>query len=423
MKLIKTLVCSMMFAQASAAWGNDCTQAQQIWPDVKDSGSQAALTAYAEMFAGCAIYRSLAESVLAKLGGAEEGDVVQGGRVKAVATAETQAEPTEFRAVTAAFDEDELRCLELAATPGQFGALGIAGRHMAEINSTHAVRFCQAAAERDHSIHPDVLAVYGRALAADGQDDEAFYVYQRAAEAGSALGMNNWGVALGKIARDDEERYEAFTWKLRAAEMGLPIAMSNVGASFIRGEDVAQDLLRGVALLEDAAEAGYGRALAYLGKYYSDGKFLPRDMARALGHYVEAVDAFADVKAATDLAYIYEVGRYGVTQDLEEATRLYRVAASGAGMAPWAQYRFAMLLHQDVQGYEDFQLGVALLRASAEAGYGKAAFHFGKMLMESTPVENDMFDARRYLSTAVSQDIEGAQEALDRWPALYAERF
>ena len=92
-------------------------------------------------------------------------------------------------------------------------------------------------------------------------------------------------------------------------------------------------------------------------------------------------------------------------------------------MAPWAQYRFAKLLHQDVQGYEDFQLGVALLRASAEAGYGKAAYHFGKLLMESTPVENDMFDARRYLSTAVSQDIEGAQAALDRWPALYAERF
>ncbi len=60
-----------VLAGAGAVWAGetDCGETRQVWADVKDSRSAAAIQSFAEIYAECSIYSQLARDLLAVLTG------------------------------------------------------------------------------------------------------------------------------------------------------------------------------------------------------------------------------------------------------------------------------------------------------------------------------------------------------------------
>ena len=123
-----------------------------------------------------------------------------------------------------------------------------------------------------------------------------------------------------------------------------------------------------------AAEQGFAQSQHNLGLCYANGEGVPVDMAEAVKWFRKAAEQ-GDSYSANMLGVCYTKG-IGVEQDEEESIKWYRIAAEGG--ETWAYYN----------------LGLALQNYS-----------------EAT--DRDCRESLSWLSKAVDEGIEGAQEALD----------
>ena len=86
---------------------------------------------------------------------------------------------------------------------------------------------------------------------------------------------------------------------------------------------------KAMELLNKALELGFAPAARFMGLCYEKGIGFPKSEKDALPWYRKGVE-MGDMGAAILLGDCYENGR-GVKKDLEEARRLYELAAAGDG--------------------------------------------------------------------------------------------
>lgn len=166
----------------------------------------------------------------------------------------------------------------------------------------------------------------GRAHHAASRFEEARVWYGKAAEAGSAIAMNNTGLlyATGSGVASDFE--EARRWFEQAAEAGNVAAMGNLAALYRNGRGVDRDLAEARRWYAKAAEGGSAVAMDALALLYQDGAGGPADLDTARSLFEQAV-ALGDSYAMLNLGRLYNYGR-GVDIDYDRASRLYRDAAA-----------------------------------------------------------------------------------------------
>lgn len=213
---------------------------------------------------------------------------------------------------------------------------------------------------------------------------------------------------------DGKGAYEAaFLYFQRAAELGSARGLNAMATAYLNGRGVEQDTEKGRALLLQAAKAGSDRAWSNLGFYYQGGKFgFPQDKSKAADCFQRAAGMGNGI-AANALGELYQKGD-GVEQDLEKALECYRQAADagydrGAYNCAWI-YRER---YQETKDPADREQMVAYYKKAADHGYVYACEEFGALLLYSGfDIEQDLDSAFRYLEQAARADNANAQSNL-----------
>lgn len=188
-----------------------------------------------------------------------------------------------------------------------------------------AFNWWQAAAEQGHGPAQHALAkAYGNGKGTAVDLQRARYWMRQAShfdnpEAQFSLAQ----MALSGIGGPvDVSR--ALSEMTKAAEAGLPVAQRMLGELYLR--DDLSDPSLALHWLSTAAKAGDAAAMSNLGHAFATGKGLPQDDTEALKWYQQASDVGL-ARATIVVARFQEVGRGGLSADIEKALPLYRRAS------------------------------------------------------------------------------------------------
>ncbi|KHQ54304.1 DUF2610 domain-containing protein [Mameliella alba] len=197
-----------------------------------------------------------------------------------------------------------------------------------ELDAARAIPACRAALAAEPG-NPRLIYQLARALdASDDQFAEAARLYDRAAQSGFPLAINNLAALYADGRGVEKDMQRAITLFRDAAEAGLPMAMTNLAFLHWDGEGLPQDDARAVALFRQAAEAGDGQAMFWLGRARENGRGAARDLDKALEWYRAALRA-GDTVAGLDAARLLLRDGDGHSPDHEAAAVEYRLAAAG----------------------------------------------------------------------------------------------
>lgn len=134
----------------------------------------------------------------------------------------------------------------------------------------------------------------------------------------------------GQKAYQAKNYQEAFTLYQIAAEKGLPQAMHNLAVMYYKGEGVKKDLKKTFYWYKAAADKDFPNAMASVGVLYYYGWGTEKNAQEAFKWVKNGVDkGKADADVVELLALMYEHGR-GTAQNYAEAEKWYQKAA-GAG--------------------------------------------------------------------------------------------
>ena len=137
-----------------------------------------------------------------------------------------------------------------------------------------------------------------------------------------------WGPSFGMEDRKDLPRGVALARE--AAEAGSAIGQETLGIALGQGLGVAPDQAESVRLLQQAAQRGSMRALGILGRYAVSGYGVPRDEEEAARKLRRAAELSGEMLGYLLLADAYENGGRGVPRDLAKAVECYyRIAIYG----------------------------------------------------------------------------------------------
>jgi TPR repeat protein len=160
-------------------------------------------------------------------------------------------------------------------------APGIAGVDIEKIDVARAGPACEEAMR----LYPGVMRFSleaGRVAQARKDFVEAKRLYQKAADGGYPLAMNNLGTMYeGGHPGIPVDHAEAVKWYTKAADAGEPIAITNLAWMYEAGLGVKKNCAEAVRLNQAAAKAGYSPAMSNLALFYYDGKCVERDYAEA----------------------------------------------------------------------------------------------------------------------------------------------
>jgi tetratricopeptide (TPR) repeat protein len=261
------------------------------------------------------------------------GNFFFAGREKpASATASpTPAPPVQEASLTPADNNRALitDCDRLAATPWDTGhSPDLFGVMLEKIDVVAATRACDEAMQR----YPDVARFVfeaGRVATARKDFAAARRYYDKAADAGYAMAMNNIGGIYEDGKQGQPTNYaEAAKWYGKAADAGEPVAMMNLGWLYEQGLGVKKDCAETVRLYQTAAKAGLSPAMSNLGLLYYRGECVQRDYAEARRRYEQALAAWSDNSGAmNDMGVLYNDGA-GVPRNKTIARQWFLKAAA-----------------------------------------------------------------------------------------------
>jgi TPR repeat protein len=218
-------------------------------------------------------------------------------------------------------------CDRLAATRYDTNnAPGVTGVDIDKIDAVKAAPACAEAMR----LYPDVIRFTveaGRVAQARKDFVEARRLYQKAADAGYPMGMNNLG-AIYEAKGVPADHAEAVKWYTKAADAGEPIAMTNLGVMYESGWGVKKDCAEAVRLYQSATKLGYSPAMSNLGMLYFDGKCTERDYAEARRLYEQALAADpGNDSAMNNIGVLYWNG-YGVPRNRVLGRQYFEKAAA-----------------------------------------------------------------------------------------------
>lgn len=229
-------------------------------------------------------------------------------------------------AVAHAQSADAVLCDRLAAHPSDpdkpADVRGVATIPAADIAT--AIKFCKVASSgnRRHMFE------LGRAYEANGQIPEAMAAYRKAADKGSTSAMASLGNLTSKSGggAPDGQTRKMFE---RAAQAGDPLAMNNMGMAYATGDGVPKDPVRARELFTKAADANSTEAMYNLALMTAAGDGGPKDetTARALLDKAAARDHVGALERAGDFA---QAGRGGPKNETAAKAYYERAAALGS---------------------------------------------------------------------------------------------
>ncbi len=118
----------------------------------------------------------------------------------------------------------------------------------------------------------------------------------------------------------------AADWYRKAAEQGHIDAQYNLGIAYASGQGVKANIHKAIYWWKKAATYGSIDAQYNLGMVYTTGKGIMRNAMLAVKWWTKAA-AKGDVAALFNLGVVYINGGDGVTQNLCEASRLWKISA------------------------------------------------------------------------------------------------
>ena len=224
---------------------------------------------------------------------------------------------------------------------------------------------------------------------------------RRGAEAGSAACMNWYGFLRVKRGEADE----GIRWLVRAADGGDRQALLTLGKLY-----AAKDRDKSMQYLRRAARADVPEAMFLLARMVAT-------PAAARAWLVKASQA-GHVRAKLALASMYAAGRGG-QRDYSKARELIDQAARG-GEAETV-YLAAMMLRDEVGDIDsDGPAIVTWLIRATDAGHRKARVELGRCYLFGRGVDDNVFDAMKYLKPAAEAGDPEAMMLLGK--ALIGER-
>jgi TPR repeat protein len=150
----------------------------------------------------------------------------------------------------------------------------------------------------------------------------ALPLFLQAAETGDVRAMTGAGLILER-----DRRYEdAAKWYKKAADAGSADGLMNYGSLFANGIGVARNDNEALKFFRRAADMGSAEAMNWIGIFYVAGRGVPVDYAAAVDWYKRAVKA-GSTNAMARLALMYAAGN-GTAKSPEEALNYYRLAAT-----------------------------------------------------------------------------------------------
>lgn len=173
-----------------------------------------------------------------------------------------------------------------------------------------------------------------RALEAQGRQEEAVTLYERAIDLGHVRAKQ----ALGFLLLAENLNREVFDIPLdldrahdlleRAIAAGDPFAMHTRGKRLLELGETAEDRTRGFELLSQAIELGHTYSMNELGVYFLDPDTADRQPARGRT-YLEAAFARGDIYGAANLGTMWMEGWEGAPADPDRAANYLRIATEG----------------------------------------------------------------------------------------------
>jgi uncharacterized protein len=214
-------------------------------------------------------------------------------------------------------------CDRLAASPFDDDRKSM-GVEFVRVDASRAIPVCAGAANLG-SIQ--AMAHLARAYRRKGDYNEALRWFEKAASAGSAMGITGLGFLYERgdgVAQDLTKAREL--WE-KAAAMGNTLAMANLGGIFAGGRGVPQDYPRAREWYEKGAQKDNAMAMVALGTLYRDGKGVPQDYAKARSLFEMAVATSDFSGAMYALGALYRDGK-GVPRDYTKAREWFQKAAA-----------------------------------------------------------------------------------------------
>ncbi len=208
-------------------------------------------------------------------------------------------------------------------------------------------------------------------------------------------------VLLGTIYADGDpdERDESIALFRKAADRGNSSAMRNLGYCYAIGLNIPKDKEAAVLCYKQAMDAGNAGAACNLGVMYDYGNGTDQDYAKAFECYKFAAE-HGSTRGMTNLGEYYAAGK-GTERNYDLAEKWF--AESGS---PRAKHRLA-LLYMDVPSKKDWRKGLAILKESADEGYGKSMIRYADEVGGS--------EAADYYTKAAAK---GNPEAVEKLKAL-----
>ncbi|GBC21932.1 kinase-like domain-containing protein [Rhizophagus irregularis DAOM 181602=DAOM 197198] len=166
---------------------------------------------------------------------------------------------------------------------------------------------------------------YEKGIGTDIDYQKAFELYQKAANLGYSSGINNLGHCYQNGIGTDIDKEKAFKLYQNAAELGDSSGINNLGYCYQIGIGTDIDKKKAFELYQRAADLGNSSGIYNLGLCYRNGIGTDIDKKKAFELHQKAAD-LGDSFGVNSLGYCYLNG-IGTYIDKEKAFKLYQKAA------------------------------------------------------------------------------------------------
>lgn len=208
--------------------------------------------------------------------------------------------------------------------------------------------FLKAAESGDSKAQAEVGRAYYFGRGTEKDIDKAYSWFKRASDNNNAVGHFYMGYLTGRGDGTEKNNGRAVEFYHRAAELGHKDAMTNLGIRYQAGRGVEKDLKQAAHWYQRAMDAGALNAHSGVGYMYRHGRGgYPKDPEKAVEVFRAAADQ-GNASGQYNLGLMYEVGE-GVIKDIDEAVRLYRLAAGREKRAKKALARLGLPLFDSAE--------------------------------------------------------------------------
>jgi uncharacterized protein len=261
--------------------------------------------------------------------------------------------------------------------------------------------FTQLAEQGDARAQNQLGHMYGAGEGVKRSDTEALYWYHRSAGQGFAEGQYKLGVLYWKKHSFEESA----KWIRLAADQGHSNAQGHLGGMYRSGQGVAKDQTEAMRWFGLSAEQGntdYQRILGVT--YFKDGAY--EDALK----WLQFASVHGEPTAQEFLGVMYAKG-CGVTQDLKEAARLFRLSANQGNAE--SQFKLGMMYTNGEGVPEDLKEAFKWLNLATEKKNNTARYHLGLMYAAGKGITQDRGRAYELLEMSALYGCSEAQTHLE----------